>query len=252
MTAERLADLELIRGAALIAGRQAVAARAAGLETTHKSDGSPVTNADLAVDQWLRARLSSARPDYGWLSEETADDPARLARERVFIVDPIDGTRAFIGGRPWWSVSIAVVEAGRPIVGVVHAPDRDETYEAAASLGARRGTARRSRPVPQHQLEDCAMLAEAGIFAHPAWPAPWPPPMRVERRNSVAYRLCSRRLRGIQRRPAGDVAQKRMGPGRRRPDRRRRGRLRGHRPPRPRPRLQSRHPQRAQPGLRPA
>ena len=189
MTDGDRADLDLIVKAAHHAGEMAVTMRAAGLSTTYKADKSPVTDADLAVDAWLREQLTQARPDYGWLSEETADDPARLDRHRVFVVDPIDGTRAYVKDRPWWGVSIAVVEAGRPVVGVVRAPDRGETFEAVANSGARRNGA------PIHAsaaavIEDCRMLGDVALFAHPAWPEPWPA-MRVESRNAIAYRLCS-------------------------------------------------------------
>lgn len=102
-----------------------------------KHGGSPVTGADLAVDRYLHARLRSAFPEAGWLSEETADDAARLEKATLLVVDPIDGTRAFLGGDPRWAVSIALVEAGRPIAGVVHAPALGETYAAAVGGGAR-------------------------------------------------------------------------------------------------------------------
>ena len=79
-----------------------------------KTGGSPVTEADVAVDEYLRVKLLAERPDYGWLSEETADDPARLSRETIFVVDPIDGTRGFIEGDDRWCVSLALVRrAGR-------------------------------------------------------------------------------------------------------------------------------------------
>ncbi len=162
--------------------------RAAGLTTSYKADKSPVTDADLALDAWLREHLTTARPDYGWLSEETADDPARLGCERVFVVDPIDGTRAYVKDRPWWAVCIAVVEAGRPIAGVIYAPDVEETYHAVAGQGAwRNGLA--IKPSDASSVEDCNMLADAPMFRHPAWPEPWPP-MQIASRNSVAYRLC--------------------------------------------------------------
>jgi len=189
MSADALADLELIREAGVAAGEMAVAMRAAGLERHEKSDGTPVTNADLAVDALLRETLTAARPGYGWLSEETADDPARLSCERVFIVDPIDGTRAYIRDRPWWGVSIAVVENGRPIAGVVAAPDRHEVFEATLGGGARLN----GNPVAASEteaLEGSAMLADLGMLKHPAWPTPWPE-MRLESRNAIAYRLCS-------------------------------------------------------------
>jgi myo-inositol-1(or 4)-monophosphatase len=97
----------------------------------YKAGGSPVTEADLDVDAFLRERLGGAFAGAGWLSEETEDDPGRLARGQVLIVDPIDGTRAFLAGDPRWAVAIALVVEGRPVVGVVHAPALDETYAAA-------------------------------------------------------------------------------------------------------------------------
>lgn len=181
-------DLDLIRAAALAAGETALKVRAAGLTTVSKADGTPVTNADLAVDAELKARLTAARPDYGWLSEETADDPSRLERRRLFVVDPIDGTRAYLKNRPWWGVSVAVVEDGRPVAGVLHAPDVAETYEAVAGGGARLN-GRPIAPSRRETLEDCAMLGDKPMFVHPAWREPWPP-MRIESRNSVAYRVC--------------------------------------------------------------
>lgn len=182
------ADLALIREAAVLAGAQALHMRVAGMGISRKADGTPVSEADLAVDRWLRARLLAARPGYGWMSEETADDPARLARERVFVVDPIDGTRDYLRGRPWWGVSIAVVEGGAPICGVFRAPDRRETFEATLGGGARRNAA----PIAASDtgvLEGAGMLGDKAMFAHPGWRTPWPP-MRIESRNSIAYRLC--------------------------------------------------------------
>ncbi len=101
-----------------------------------KEGGSPVTEADLAADSLLRRRLSEAFPDAAWLSEETADDLDRLARRRLIIVDPIDGTRAFVIGDLRWSVSAALIVDGRPVAGVVHAPALGETYAAARGAGA--------------------------------------------------------------------------------------------------------------------
>ena len=102
----------------------------------YKAGGSPVTEADLAVDAFLRARLGADFAGAGWLSEETEDDLRRLACASVVIVDPIDGTRAFLAGDPRWAVSIALVIGGRPIAGVVHAPALAETYAAARDCGA--------------------------------------------------------------------------------------------------------------------
>ena len=184
-----LADLDLIIAAARLAGARAGAMREAGLTTTYKSDKTPVSDADLALDHMLKHSLGAARPDYGWLSEETADDPARLACARLFVVDPIDGTRAFVKHKPWWAVSIAVVEHGRAVAGVVFAPDRDEMFTARLGQGARLNGVP-IQGADREALEGCAMLADAAMFRHPAWPQPWPD-MRVESRNSIAYRLCS-------------------------------------------------------------
>ena len=188
MNGARDADLSLITGAAKLAGERALAMRAAGLETTSKTDGTPVSDADMAVDTLLKTLLGEARPDYGWLSEETADDPQRLACKRLFVVDPIDGTRSFVNGKAWWTVSIAVVEDGRPVAGVVHAPDVGDTYDAIEGGGGRLN-GRPIRPRATADLQGCAMLGDRRMFTHPRWADPWPP-MRVESRNSIAYRLC--------------------------------------------------------------
>jgi myo-inositol-1(or 4)-monophosphatase len=183
-----MTDLDLILEAAREAGALAVSAREKGLKVWSKDGGSPVTDADLAVDALLKAKLTGARPSYGWLSEETADDPSRLATKRQFVVDPIDGTAAYLKGKPWFSVSIAVVENGRPIAGVVLAPALDETY--AATLGG--GATLNGEPITPSatlDLEDSAMLGDVKMFAYPGWPTPWPV-MRVESRNSIAYRIC--------------------------------------------------------------
>jgi len=181
-------DLELISQAAFEAGALALKLRREGLETAFKEGDSPVTNADLATDALIKQILTTARPDYGWLSEETADDPARRSRRRLFVVDPIDGTRAFIKNRPWWAVSVAVVEDDKPIAGVVFAPDVDETYQAMAG----RGATLNGQPIQASDrdvVEGCGMVGDARMFAHPAWPTPWPE-MRIEARNSTAYRMC--------------------------------------------------------------
>lgn len=182
-------DLALITKAALAAGALALELRNAGLETAYKEGDSPVTNADLATDAQIKRTLTAARPEYGWLSEETVDDPARRERRRLFVVDPIDGTRAFIKNRPWWAVSVAVVEDDKPIAGVVFAPDLGETFAALAGGGATLNGA----PIwasDQDVVEGCGMVGDARMFAHPAWPTPWPE-MRIEARNSTAYRLCT-------------------------------------------------------------
>ena len=101
-----------------------------------KIGGSPVTAADLAADSLLKRRLRGALPEAGWLSEETVDDFERLGRRSLIVVDPIDGTRAFVIGDSRWAVSAALIVDGRPIAGVVHAPALNETYAAARGGGA--------------------------------------------------------------------------------------------------------------------
>ena len=182
------ADLKLIEDAAHAAGELAVKLRREGLSVEYKDNNSPVSNADLAADRLLMDMLRSARPDYGWLSEETADNPDRLACRRLFVVDPIDGTRSYVKDRPWWSVCIAVVEGARPTAGVVFAPDVAETYTAVAGEGARLN-GQPIRASAADVLEGAGMVGDIRMFQHPAWPTPWPP-MRVEARNSTAYRMC--------------------------------------------------------------
>ncbi|MDQ8726804.1 3'(2'),5'-bisphosphate nucleotidase CysQ [Bradyrhizobium sp. LHD-71] len=106
-----------------------------------KGASSPVSEADIAVDELIRQRLQSATPDYGWLSEESADDRVRLDKRRVWIVDPIDGTRAYLSGREDWSVSAALVEDGTPRLGAVFAPATDEFFFAGEGCGATRNDA---------------------------------------------------------------------------------------------------------------
>ena len=107
------------------------------LDVTWKNGMSPVTNADFEVDDYLRNFLTAARPAYGWLSEETADSDARLAALRTFVVDPIDGTRAFMAGKDVWCVSIAIVEDGRSVAACLNCPVRQEVYTALPGGGAR-------------------------------------------------------------------------------------------------------------------
>lgn len=101
-----------------------------------KPDGSPVTQADLAVNQLLEERLRKILPEAGWLSEESADALQRLDHETVFVVDPIDGTRSFAAGDAVWAVSVALVHRHRPVIGIVHAPALNETYVAVKGDGA--------------------------------------------------------------------------------------------------------------------
>ncbi|SIO48293.1 myo-inositol-1(or 4)-monophosphatase [Rhodovulum sp. ES.010] len=148
----------------------------------------PVTEADLEIDAMLRDRLTAARPAYGWLSEETEDDPARLTAERLFVVDPIDGTRAFLDGDTTFAHALAVAEAGRVIAAVVYLPMHGKLYAAQAGAGARLNGA------PIRASERARLEGAAVLTARPALePRHWAgPPPRVQRalRASLAYRLC--------------------------------------------------------------
>ncbi len=106
------------------------------LKNWTKGASSPVSEADIAVNDLLEKRLREATPDYGWLSEESADDAARLKRRLVWVVDPIDGTRNYLGGKEDWCVSVALVENGSPLLASVFAPATDEFFFAARGQGA--------------------------------------------------------------------------------------------------------------------
>lgn len=136
--ADRAALADAVEVIAREAGELAMARWQTGFAQWDKVPGHPVSEVDLAVDALLRERLSALLPDAGWLSEETADGPERLGRERVWIVDPIDGTRDYLRGRSGWAVSVALVEGGRPVVGLLHAPARGELWRAIAGGGATR------------------------------------------------------------------------------------------------------------------
>ncbi|SMC75099.1 3'(2'),5'-bisphosphate nucleotidase CysQ [Novosphingobium sp. B1] len=103
-----------------------------------KTPGSPVCDADLAVDSFLKRELGALLPSAGWLSEETVDHPERLERGLCWLVDPVDGTRDFVRGRPGWAVSVALVSEGRPLIGLLSAPARNEYWSAIAGKGATR------------------------------------------------------------------------------------------------------------------
>lgn len=107
------------------------------VEVWDKSPDNPVSDVDLAVDARLKAVLGAIEPAAGWLSEETADNKERLKHRHMWCVDPIDGTRDFIRGRPGWAVSVALVTDGLPRLGVLYAPALDELYVAVAGKGAR-------------------------------------------------------------------------------------------------------------------
>ncbi|MCV2887656.1 3'(2'),5'-bisphosphate nucleotidase CysQ [Ruegeria aquimaris] len=182
-------DLDLLIRAAHEAGR--IATRYSGREAQRwdKPDGAgPVTEADLAVNAMLEQMLPSARPGYGWLSEETEDSGARLDRDRVFIVDPIDGTRSFADGSRTWAHALAVAERGVVTAAVIYLPMRGLLFSAAAGGGAFLN----GDPI---QVSAPADLAQAHILAARPnllpehWIGRTPPVFQRDYRPSLAYRL---------------------------------------------------------------
>ncbi len=181
-------DLTLLTETAREAGELAQSFVGGELDIQHKEDNAgPVTDADLAVNRLLEDRLRNARPDYGWLSEESPDDSARQAKKRVIIVDPIDGTRSFIEGGRTWSHSLAIVEDGIPVAAVVYLPMLERLYSASLGQGARLN----STPigVSQTQAPDGSnVLATKPSLEARFWPNGIPDLTR-HHRPSLAYRL---------------------------------------------------------------
>ena len=178
-------DLELLRSSAVAAGIIASSFFRRDVKSWTKDNASPVSEADILVDRYLASSLLHARPDYGWLSEETADNPSRLDCERVFVVDPIDGTRGFLRGEDSWTVSLAVVENGIPVAGVVYAPARDEMYEAARGEGARLN----AKPIKRSRRAGAAPLIPAPGAVHQEMQASGLHYTRGPAYPSLAYRL---------------------------------------------------------------
>jgi myo-inositol-1(or 4)-monophosphatase len=176
-------DLRLLEDTVRDAGHIARKFYGGDYRQWNKEGGSPVTEADLAVNKYLHDHLTAARPRYGWLSEENTDDPARLSRREVFVIDPIDGTVAFLKNRPHFTICAAIVVEGRPCCGVVYNPISEELYSARTGAGAHRNGA----PIhagERRALEGCAMLGDRAQLTREPWP-----PMHVQNRNSVAYRV---------------------------------------------------------------
>lgn len=181
-------DLVLIRDAARAAAEVAMGYFGKSPEVWYKNENrSPVSAADFAANEKLAQILRAARPNYGWLSEETEDDAARLGCETLFVVDPIDGTRAFIAGETTWCVSVAVVHRMAPVAGVLAAPALGEEFFAGAGSGAWKngGVIRVSAPKPDIRLqlaapEDIVARFEPGFRAGVE---------RIRHVPSLAYRL---------------------------------------------------------------
>ena len=154
-----------------------------------KPDGEgPVTEADIAVNAMLAQTLRTARPDYGWLSEEDTDTAARLSTQRQFIIDPIDGTRAFMAGEEGFAHSLAVVEGGRAIAGVVFLPALDRLYTATAT-GPSLKDGEPIQASSQTEIDGATLLTTPPNLAPEHWPG-GVPAIKRSFRTSLAYRLC--------------------------------------------------------------
>ena len=184
------ADLALLGAAAQEAGKIAARHFKRSVKVWDKGDGQgPVTEADLEVNDYLQATLSAARPDYGWLSEESDPlaDLSRVAKPLTFVVDPIDGTRSFIDGQPGFAHALAVVRDGLPVAAVVHLPILDLTY--AAQLGG--GATLNGVTIAASQPADATgakVLAARPAFEPGFWPGGMPP-IKRHFRPSLAWRL---------------------------------------------------------------
>lgn len=180
-------DLHLLIAAARRAGDIAKLHFGQDPAVYDKGAEGPVTEADLAIDKMLHETLLTARPDYGWLSEETEDTTTRLSHDHVFICDPIDGTRAFIEGGKSFSHSLAVVRDGRPTAAVVFVPMQDKLYAARLGGGATLNDAQ-IRVTTTNTLADATALTTKGNMQPHQWRGDVPAIGKAYR-PSLAYRM---------------------------------------------------------------
>ena len=178
-----LARIEAALGAAAAA---LVKYRPGAVQADRKENFDPVTAADVEIDALLRETLQ--RPGEGWLSEETADDPSRLALERVWVVDPLDGTKEFVEGLPEWCVSVALVEAGQVVAAGVTNPAAGFTALGAAGVGCWLNSARVA-PTESRDASTCHVLASRSEVRRGEWRQWDGSSVRVEAMGSVAYKL---------------------------------------------------------------
>jgi myo-inositol-1(or 4)-monophosphatase len=182
------ADLALLIDAARAAGEIAARHFQRDPDVWHKpGDAGPVTEADIAIDTMLRETLLAARPDYGWLSEETPDTPARLGTRRLFIVDPIDGTRAFIDGSRAFAHSLAVVDDGQVTAGVVFLPMMDKLYASTIGQGATLNGVPIAASVITSEANANVLTTKTNLGAN-HWPG-GVPQITPQFRSSLAYRM---------------------------------------------------------------
>ncbi|HXV68370.1 MAG TPA: 3'(2'),5'-bisphosphate nucleotidase CysQ [Nitrospira sp.] len=176
-------ELDILSETIRTAGAEAVRLATDGFETHTKPDRSPVTSADLAVNQILRSYLLARFPADGWLSEESPDDAARLQKTRVWVVDPIDGTKAFIQGEPEFCISVALVQERRPVVAAIFNPSTNELFSATRGGGLHLN----HEPVsPSEHLKD-----------HPPVLAVSPWEQHLGRFKSLDEQVASRPMRSI-------------------------------------------------------
>lgn len=182
-------DLRLLIDAARMAGRVATSFVGKTAQRWDKPGGAgPVTEADLAVNEMLASTLQMARPDYGWLSEESEDSAERLGKERVFIIDPIDGTRSFVEGSKTWAHSLAVAEGGVITAAVVYLPMLGKLFAASKGGGAMmNGTPVRTSQ--QMDLSQTEILATKPALMGQYWKSQTAPTFKLSYRPSLAYRL---------------------------------------------------------------
>lgn len=180
-------DLSVAVRAAHAAGELALRHFHAKSEWWDKAPGNPVGIADLECDAYLKDRLLGARPDDGWLSEETADTAARLGKRRLWVVDPIDGTRDFIRGRTGWAVSVALVEDGAVTVAALAAPARGQLFAALKGRGAQ-CNGKRLRVSGSTTITGIRLPIDPGNMVASFWPEPWDGEA-VEKPNSLALRM---------------------------------------------------------------
>ena len=183
-----IADTNLLVASVRRAGEIARRFYGGTFRSWQKSRGNPVTEADIEIDHFLKDTLLDARPDYGWLSEESADNPERLTRNRVFVVDPIDGTHGFIRQRPTFTIVAAVVRDGRPVAAAIHNPITGEMFEGAKRNGARKNGIP-VRVSARSELEGARILVEKKLIDRARWADPFPRTVKSETRSSAAYRL---------------------------------------------------------------
>ncbi|MEP0154767.1 3'(2'),5'-bisphosphate nucleotidase CysQ [Pseudophaeobacter sp.] len=182
-------DLTLLIQAARAAGEIALKYSGPTAQRWEKPDGQgPVTEADLAVNAMLETMLPQARPDYGWLSEESEDSAARLSKDRVFIIDPIDGTRSFAEGSATWAHSLAVADRGEITAAVIYLPQRDLLYTAAKGSGAFCNGAPIRVAAPA-ALSTTKVLTAKPNLASQHWLGGAAPAFHRSYRPSLAYRL---------------------------------------------------------------